>query len=423
MTEVTPLAVEKTSSSNSSLWYWASGGAILLVAVSFILVGQSKSRNWRERQVREFSRRCRALRVQQDWIALADLSKQWERLEPSNATPILFQAEAAQAQSDFLGTADLLARIPEKNAKRIPAQIERTALLFGPVNRPLEAVAACHGILAQEPRSFAPRQRLIYFYALTLQRAEMLREIEESLEYHSEPLEAYVYLLLADDLTFQDGFDVNNRWLIGNPDQETFLVARTIHMWKNLSQELSKTNDTKERLNLALQLLTEYLDRYPRNLSVLTFFCDLALLDGDTNRMAELLARVSPDCNDSRFWRFRGWLLAAKDDYPQAALAYRKSLQLFPLSWITQHELADVLRRQRAFTEVQTFQSRSLLGKALRQELLQISNARVVSNELLARILTYARDSGAQRVAETLQHRLANFTNEPNLSGNHGSNH
>ena len=411
MAEITALTGKKTSPASSSRLWWrlTLGGVLLVMALGLILVGRSQYRNWNDRQGKELARRCRALREQLNWATLADVSRQWERLEPSNANPILFQAEAAQGQSDFLRAADLLSRVPEKNAKRIPAQIERTALLFGPVNRPLEAVAACHEILAQEPRSFTPRQRLIYFYAMTLQRSEMLREIRQSLDYHSEPLEAYVYLMLADELTFQDGFEVNNRWLNGNPNQEPFLVARTIHLWKNLSQELSKTSDTKERLKLAQQLLTEYLDRYPHNLSVLTFFCELALVEGNTEWMAELLARASPDCEDSRYWRFRGWLHAAKEEYSEAEQAYRKSLRLFPLSWISQHEFADILRRQRAFAEVQTFQNRSLVGKALRQELLQIPNARVVSNELLGKILAYARDSGDQQVAESLQQRLSNL--------------
>ncbi|MBC7819447.1 MAG: tetratricopeptide repeat protein [Planctomycetaceae bacterium] len=386
---------------------WIAVGVALVALVAGIPLGLSRYDSWREQRSKDFARHCRKLRQAKDWKTLAVVSDQWRSWETTSATAILFRAEAAQGVGEFQVAADMLNAIPAQSPKRLAALIERTTLLFGPLNQPLEGVRACHQVLELEPRAFAIHQRLIDYYAITLQQEELLRQIYRSIELGCEPIEAYVYLMLADVLTFQNGFEVTNRWLAADVSQETFLVARTIHMWKNLSLEVSPNDDTKQKLRLAEQLLRDYLDKYPQNLAVLTFFADLALKNGEVDQVESLLLRYPPTgTKDSRYWRFKGWLHAANDEPHEAEAAFRESLRIYPFSWTVRHELADILRRRRDFSQVAQMQELALRGKQLRQELMELPNARSVSKGVLIKIRDYASQCDDDFVTDSLSKRL-----------------
>jgi tetratricopeptide (TPR) repeat protein len=389
---------------------WIAASILFTTIAVALYFGRSLYDNWHTQRSKDFASQCLKLRQAKDWNQLATVAEQWKTWDKQSTMAILFRAEAAQELGDLQVAANLLSAVPPDSPKRLPALIERTTLLFGPLNQPQEGVRACREILEIEPRAFTAHQRLIYYYAITLQQEELLKQIYRSIELRSEPVEAYVYLMLADVLTFQNGFEVTNRWLSADTTEETFLVARTIHMWKGLSLEASPSEETKERLRLAERLLREYLDRYPQNLAVLSFFADLALNNGDVDELDMLLKRF-PDSaeNDSRYWRFKGWLFAARDQHAQAESAYRESLRIYPFSWPVRHELADILRRKQEFSQVATMQELALSGKALRKELMEIPDARSVPKSLLIKIRDYASRCGDDFVAEALAQRVRNL--------------
>lgn len=386
---------------------WIAGIVVLVLLATTIPLGISRYNIWRAKRSKDLAQRCLALRQSKDWKQLALVSDEWRSWEASSPKAILFRAEAAQAVGEYQLAADLLYAVPIKSPERLAALTERTTLLFGPLNQPLEAERACHEVLKLEPRVFAIHQRLIYYYGITLQQEELLRQIYRSIELGCEPVEAYVYLMLADSLTFQNGFEVTNRWLSGDITQEKFLVARTIHLWKNLSMASSPDDETKEKLALAEKILAEYLEKYPENLAVLTFFANLALNQGNVERVETLLSRFPPGgTKDCRFWRIKGWLHAANDEHQLAEDAYRESLRLYPFSWSVRHELADILRRKRDFAQVAIMQELSLTGKQLRQELMEIPNARSAPKNLLIKIRDYASQCGDDFLADALSRRL-----------------
>ena len=376
----------------------------LLVAIPF---GVRQYGSWHEQRSKDFARRGRAIRQSMDWESLASVSDQWRNWDKTSAEAILFRAEAAQGLDDFRLAADLLHEIPAKHSKRLGALIERSSLLFGPANKPLDGVQACHEILEVEPRAFAAHQRLIFFYALTLQQEELLRQIYKAIELGCEPIDAYVYLALADVLTFHNGFEVTNRWLADDVSQELFLVSRTIHAWKSLSLIQPLDAESKAKMELAEKLLREYLDRFRTNTSLLTFFLNLAVTNGDAEQVEQLLTRFPATATtDSQYWRFKGWLHAARDENSEAEIAYKESLSIYPLSWTVRHELADVLRRQKNYQQVSQMQELALLGKDLRRELLEMPDARSVSKALLTKIRDYAQRCGDDFVAGALSRRI-----------------
>lgn len=387
--------------------FWISCVVGILILLAAVPIGLRQYGSWRERRSKDFARHCRSSRQSMDWDKLASVSDQWRAWDKSSAEAILFRAEAAQGLRDFRLAADLLNEIPGKHPKRLGALIERSTLLFGPANRPLEGIRTCQQVLELEPRAFSAHQRLIFFYALTFQQDELLRHIYKAIELGCEPVDAYVYLALADVLSFQNGFEVTNRWLADDVTQETFLVSRTIHAWKSLSLVQPPDPETKEKMELSEKLLREYLDRFRSNTSLLTFFLNQAVINGEIAEAERLLSRF-PDSatTDSRYWRFKGWLHAAKDEVNEAENAYQESLNIYPLSWTVRHELADILRRQKNFQQVAEMQELALLGKDLRRELLEMPDARSVSKATLAKIRDYSRRCGDDFVADALTRRL-----------------
>jgi len=387
--------------------FWIACVVAFLFLLVAIPIGLRHYGNWREQRSKDFARRCRANRQSMDWDKLASISDQWRNWDKKSAEAILFRAEAAQGLRDFRLAADILNEIPDKHPKRLGALIERSSLLFGPANRPLEGVKTCQQVLEIEPRAFAAHQRLIFFYALTFQQDELLRQIYKAIELGSEPIDAYVYLALADVLSFQNGFEVTNRWLADDVSQEIFLVSRTIHAWKNLSLVQPVDQETKEKMDLAEKLLREYLDRFRSNISLLAFFLNLAVTNGEVGE-AERLLSLFPDSatTDSRYWRFKGWLHAARDEIADAENSYKESLNIYPLSWTVRHELADVLRRQKKYQQVSQMQQLALLGKDLRRELLELPDAKSVTKSILTKIRDYSKLSGDDFVAGALTRRI-----------------
>ena len=142
-------------------------------------------------------------------------------------------------------------------------------------------------------------------------------------------------------------------------------------------------------------------------MAVLTFFANLALNNGEADQVESLVLRFPPaGRKDSRYWRFKGWLHAANDEPSEAEAAYRESLRIYPFSWPVRHELADILRRQRDFSQVAQMQELALLGKQLRRELMEIPDARSVSKSLLTKIRDYASQCGDDFVSDSLTQRL-----------------
>lgn len=389
---------------------WIISAGLLVTLPAAFYFGRSRYDSWHAQRSKDLAVQCLQLRRAKDWNQLATVAQKWRTWDQHSVTAILFRAEAAQELGELQTAADLLYAVPPDSSKRLPALVERTALLFGPLNQPLEGVRSCREILEIEPRAFPIHQRLIYYYAMTLQQEELLRQIYRSIELGSEPVEAYVYLMLADVLTFQNGFEVTNRWLSADVTQETFLVARTIHMWKGLSLEAAPSEETKESKRLAEELLRKYLDDYPQNLAVLSFFANLALNNGEVDKLDVLLKRFPPTAqNDSRYWRFKGWLLVARDEHAEAESAYRESLRIYPFSWPVHHELADILRRKQEFSQVAAMQELALSGKELRRELMEIPDARSATKRLLVKIRDYVNRCGDDFVGEALSRRIANL--------------
>ena len=403
-------------------------------------------------QNQQYADQCRDHRKRSDWKKLAEVSEIWCQREPGKAEPWIYAAEAAQQQEQFALAADLLRRVPDDDPRTISALLARSNLLFGAsVNDPLQGVATCERILRIDPTVAEARQRLIFYYAMTLQRAEMEYHIREAIRLGIDTPEDYVYLIGKDWLVFTNGSELNHQWLNKYPDHETFLVARAMHLiltgkvsetgtylepavkirlrnkmpvdggseslppsqgspgghFEGDSDQYDPNAPFLERIANYDAVMERYLKQYPHNVELLCYFLAKASTRGDQERVAELLAQAPEEAvSDNRFWRYKGWLHAERGQLTEAEAALRESLKLHPYDYSSRHFLTDVLRRQERFDEVEYIAGLSTEGNELRRILLEMPNARAVPPGVLNRMAFYAKFCGDSVVAEALSARV-----------------
>jgi tetratricopeptide (TPR) repeat protein len=177
------------------------------------------------------------------------------------------------------------------------------------------------------------------------------------------------------------------------------------------SRALEAENESETVLEGGLsqyeQVMSDLLERFPRNEELLAHHLNLACFRGQRKRVAELLAQVPPSlAGDSRFWRFKGWMHEARGELDEAERAYTHALELHPFDWQAQHDLAAVYRRKQDFEQVEAYQAAALLGKEIMRISLQAPDTQSLSSELLQKMSRYARMCRDGDLAARLDERI-----------------
>ena len=392
------------------LW-WLIGTlcGILVLGGAFWLV--------RRTVINSLSDSCREAIHAEDWKRLDVLAGRWCMWEWDNAAPLIYRAEAANRTGQYERAVELLNDLPDEDPMTPPALLERSEILFGPLNRATEAAETLERAIEIDPKLTEARRRLIYFYAYTLQRRKMVDLAYDAIQHDCDLPETYVYLMLQDSLSFSNAYEENTRWFRGEPDEELFLVARAIHRIR--SRGLDERQDPMEEPTdqagppLHKKVIAEYFNRFPQNLELLAYFLRLSSTAGDIDEVARLLARAPPEAaDDNRFWRYMGWLYAARGEFHQAKQSYEKALLLNPYDHISRHQLAGVERRFKRPERVAVLEELVRGGKAVRRAILELENVAKVPPVLLKQMALYAETCGDDLAAEQLKYRIEQWSDE-----------
>jgi tetratricopeptide (TPR) repeat protein len=384
-------------------------------ALSYVLAGLAASglallawwgyvRQWEE-QLHDYQEEAYAARRVKDWNRVAELAATWAAREPDDAMPLLMLAEVAQEEGDLQKAADFLARLPSADPRTVRGLLERTNLLFGPLNQPFEGAETCKRIIRIEPANVEAWQRLNFFYAVTVQRVALARSTRATIRQGAGTPETYIYLVGADWLNLANGYEMASRWLQTDPENETLLVARAMNYIysTNVHEEVFRDEAPHENRPYHEQILAEYFERFPKNLELLDFYLKQSTVAGDTARVAELLKQAPPDsAEDSRFWRHQGWLLATQGRLEEAENAFHKALELNPLDWRTLHELSGVVRQSGRLDEAKQQGSLAAEGKRLQKVIFELPNVQAVGPEVLAEMGDYLQRCGEVELAAGL---------------------
>lgn len=379
--------------------------------VATVLVLAATATAWRVFRPRYVANSCRAAyeaaAQEKQWATALEAAQRWAAVRPDSIEAWLNVAEAARQLQQWNVTADALARIPDHDPRALNALALRGDILLSELRRPTEAVENWQRMLRTAPAADLPHRRLVYVYAMTLQRTKLRDQIRLAIELECDHPEMYVYLMLIPSLQFSDGLIKCTDWLQGEPDNRTLRVAQAVHAARTAPSDTQTLFETRGVMPGDRSLLKTCRETYPDDPELLAVYIDQAIYEDDVSAAEAMLRQVHPDADhDSRFWRYRAWVALMRRRPEQAAELCRTGLERNPLDWRVRHVLADA-ERLLGQGEAAGWESEiAARGKTLERALMELPNAAEIDDELLRDVSRFARDSGDELVAEGLERRL-----------------
>lgn len=380
--------------------------ALLCFLVVIVLITQDFLEKRRSERLAGLRTTCSEYAAQQDWTGLETAANDWIELDSAAADAWLNLAEAHQKLGRMSECVNALLKVPRRDPKARQALLLASEMQLGEAHQPSHGIDTLRELRDLAPHVGLVRKQLISLYAMTLQREKMIEEIRDAFQYHAEPPEAYVYLMIADHLSFTNGFQLNTQWLTAEPDSELFAVARSIQLVDTLKKLEKSSPETEQQRISAEAELGDLFKKFPGNPALRNYLIDAAIADENPDHVEQLLSGW-PDSapKDSLLWRYRGWHAMLTQKFPEAEECYKKSITLMPLDWHAWHELAAVLRRLARLEEAENAAQIAVVGKELRKECLALPDASQAPPALLHRIFQYAVACGDEPVAAALRYR------------------
>lgn len=341
-----------------------------------------------------------------DWPAALASAERWAAVRPDAAEPWLEVAEASRQLRQFEKTAEALGRLPDGDSRTVTALALRGDLLLSELRQPSAAIANWQRMLKTAPAADLPHQRLIYVYAMTLQRTALRDQIRLAIELECEPPEAYVYLMLLPSLQFSDGLIKTTNWLKNEPGNRDLRVAQAVFAARTAPSATQTLFETRNALVGDRSLIGTCREDYPDHPELLAVLIDQAIYGDEVEQVEQLLKEVSPAADDdSRFWRYRGWLALMQRNPQGTVECCQRALDVHPLDWKARHLLADAERllKDNAAERNSEIAAR---GKQLERSFLEMANPTEADAGKLKELCDYARDCGDELVTTALERRL-----------------
>lgn len=371
-------------------------------------LGYGGHRHWRRAKIRALHQQCAKLSAENDWNALASISAEWAALEPERADPWIYRAEVAEAFNEWAEMVEYLDRVPRSDTRAITALVRKGVTEFEKLNRPWDSMQTCDEVLGLDERVLIAHKQTIFFYAMTLQRTEMVRRIRRAIQVRRESPETYVFLVGGSWLYSGSLYRHNSHWLEGDPDNETFLVARAVQIY---------LSEVKTDLEQAAQFEhippdEELLQKYPHNQELVAYFLNRCITEGDVERVRGLLEAVPPHLaeQDPRFWRARAWCEDVSGELEAAEKSLRRAFALDPYWWQLHFQLHDLLRRTGRQEDAARFFEMYRISKALTNEIKTLAQSLETLDDIkfCSSLLELAELVGDEEIAVALRDRLAN---------------
>lgn len=413
---------------------------VLLVTLVVCGAGYGSYRIYMARLDARFEKHCKALREARQWRELNQVARNWIGTNPKSMRGILFAAQSSEKLGNHEEAVQILLAAPRNQKLSAVALAEAAEIQFSILNRPEEAVKNFEETLRLDPTEVQSRQRLIFFYAMTLQRKKMVAHVLEAIRLGQETRANYVYLVGQDWLIFSNGPQYNHLWRKSNPESEHFNVARALGVVANgyvtpenearlsgADAPLFRLNespidpdapqDRKGREAHYEGVLRAYLQKYPKNTELLAYFLSKATSAGDINETTVLLDQLPPEAEeDGRFWRFKaGWQTMkarrAKDqaarlaELLEAEKSLLKAIEINPYDSSSRHMLAGILREMGETERVERLEEIYNEGAEIRRLVMQAPSADI-DPELFKRVKDYAAICGESAIADAMAKRL-----------------
>ena len=393
---------------------WRSLFILVAIGLTFFLGARLWKRN-RVASLRQSTLRQKSL---ENWYAMEQNAVLWAKASPNTADPFVYAAEAALARSSMAQAAEYLKNIPDDHPAAVSLLLERVDMLFADLAEPLEAEKTCYRILSIDPTCGPARKRLTFFYAMTLQRSRMARQAREAIQRECELPESYVYLVGSEWMTLSNIARVNRPWLEKHPDEELFLVATARGNISNRGDDFYEQDasahetDGEQSADQYASRLSTLFDRFPKNLELLAYFIETAVVHGDIERVTTLLATVPPTGQkDNRFWRYKGWLHAQRNELEKARASLEHAISLNTFDFMSRHYLADVLRKCGELELARTEARIADEGRSLRRTILTQPEVQSMPLSVMKQVESFVTACGDTEIATHLHNRVIQTSN------------
>lgn len=344
-----------------------------------------------------------------NWRQVEKLALEWSQLDSGPSAAWYWLGEARKHQHRFDEAVAAFSRLEPANPRGMDAATSRMEVLFHGLHRVDEALSLADQVLAISPALAEPRRERIYYFAMTLRRGDLIREIHKAVEHQVDIPDHYSYLLAVDDLFYRDGAEVIGRWRMACPGNSELAFAELAQIGMNArAAELTTPNEqTRAAHQRAREDVLNALHESPGVPVLLGYLLISAQDRGDVREVGELLSQV-PDAaaDDPLFWRLRGWYAVQSGEMEQAEKAYLEALRLHPLSWLTRNEMS-ILRRLRGENqEAARMQRLAAEGNRLLNEIRRSGRVRQTDRKFLQSVAKYAQDCGELSLANAIHRRI-----------------
>ncbi len=316
---------------------------LVIVLVVAVFCGDRIIRARHRSFVASLSRDCFRLSKENRWTELAPVSERWSIVEPHKAEPWLFRAEVAENTKDWENLIRFLDRVPRDDRRAIAALVRKAAAEFEYLNRPWDGIRTCDEVLKLDPRVLLAHKQGVFFCVMTLQRAEVVRRIRHAIRMRRESPWSYAYLASASWMYSASIYRQNTRWLESDPDNETLLVARALHVYTSeVQSDLERASEFTD-----IPSAEEMLQRFPKNQELIAYFVNKNITDGNLELVQQLLDVIPREQSDAdaRFWRGRAWCEDALGQFDKAERSLKRAFELDPYWWKVHFQMHDLMRR------------------------------------------------------------------------------
>jgi tetratricopeptide (TPR) repeat protein len=240
-------------------------------------------------------------------------------------------------------------------------------------------------------------------------RDALIAEAERAIRAGADSKITFAYWISAKWLTFNNGHDLNRFWLEKQPTNSAFEIAAVTHQLSNrdLTGATNPTGESQTPSDSASEnqkLLQSLMDRHPSNKELLAISLANLIQAGDTVKFSEVLSSAPAEtATDNRFWRFKGWLHSANEEWDEAIQAYGKAIELWPVDFASQNELAGVLRKKQGVEVAKDMQLKATLGTEVALSILRASSFESIPDTDYKKMAEYMELCGKKEFAQGLR--------------------
>lgn len=382
-------------------------GVVLLVLAACASGGLWLIGYFKRSSIQQLQEQCQDLRGEKNWSELAEVSKRWTSAEPGSADAWLFRSEAAEGLQEWAAMADYLGHVPRTDRRAAGSLLRKSIVEFEKLNLPWQGIKTCDEVLELEPRVMVAHKQTIFFFMMSLQRAEAVRRIRRAIRVRRESPESYVFLVSANWLYPGSLYRTNNHWLQSDPDSEIFQVARAMQVYSSDAK-----NDPGQTHNFEhVPPPEELFQKYPHNIELLAYFLNNGMANGELERVEELLEAFPADIaeTDARYFRAKAWCEDVRGEFDQAEQSLKRAYSLDRYWWHIHFQLHDLYRRLGRLDESEQFFKIYKISKELSTEITSLNDSpeSLDHKKFCRELLVIAELIDDQEVVSVLRERVA----------------